>query len=153
MLAPNPNTGDNASIAIVQARYMSFNDDAYPNNEFVKLVLDPRFASSMSIDLGGYKIRNDAGDEWTFPTGTRVTSAQPVLVYTGDGTDVGGRVFWKRTSGAWRNDGDCARLVTPSGRVMYRLSWGDSTCSSTTASAMVATRGEACAVGPELAGK
>jgi murein DD-endopeptidase MepM/ murein hydrolase activator NlpD len=125
-LPPNPFAGNRAPVAITRFRWMGWRDDQHPNNEVVELTLDGRFAPSGEVDLGGYALRNDRGDAFTFPAGFSIREGAPVRVYTGAGTATATTLYWDRDAGVWSNGGDCARLVWPDGQVDYLL--GPGTC-------------------------
>lgn len=91
-------------------------DDAHnPNNEFVGITLDPRFAATSSCDLSGFTLRNNRGDVFSFPAGFRIQVGQPVLVYTGPGVSTDTVLFWGLGAGVWDNARECARLVYAGG--------------------------------------
>ena len=95
-----------------------------PNNEFVMLELDPRFASEGVHDLTGFRIRNLAGDSFQFPDGYVIRQDQAVKIFTGSGTNTETELYWDLSHGVWNNMGDCAQLSGPDGRRMYHLYYG-----------------------------
>ncbi|BBL83271.1 hypothetical protein TthAA37_21560 (plasmid) [Thermus thermophilus] len=120
-LPPNPQPTDRALVAITRVRYMGVNDALNPNNEFVEITVDPRFASG-PVSLEGFLLRNKLGETFAFPNLTLEPGAS-LRVYTGQGNPTREALFWNRTQPAWDNWGDCAQLVYPSGgryRVGYR---------------------------------
>ena len=122
ILPPNPFARNSAPVAITHLRWMGWKDDEHPNNEFVELTLDARFAPSGEHDLSGYSLRNDRGESYTFSAGFRIRQDAPVRVYSGRGQDTPTTRYWGRDRGMWDNlTGDCARLVQPNGEVLYRL--------------------------------
>src|SRR5262249_10221197 len=127
MSLPPNGGGSSAALAITKVVYEGVRDDVNPNNEFVEITLDARFAQSAS--LSGYSLRGDAsGLNFAFPSGITLTAAQPVLrVYTGSGTNDATTVYLGRAAGIWSNtlQNDCARLVSPNGG-QYRISLGGS---------------------------
>jgi murein DD-endopeptidase MepM/ murein hydrolase activator NlpD len=120
-LDPNPNPTDNAPVAITRLRWMGYADSQNPNNEFAELTLDPRFAPSGSFDLTGFTLSNNAGESFTFPDGFVIHQDAPVRVYARSGTNTDTELYWGRSAPAWDPMGDCAHLVRPNGRTMYRL--------------------------------
>ena len=107
---------------------MGLGDDSEPNNEFVTIVLDTRFSNGNTLDISGFKLKNDAGETFTFPAGFSIAAAQNVRVHTGPGSNSRSDLYWNRTSGVWKNSGDCAYLMRASGSVLYRVYWGNSRC-------------------------
>jgi murein DD-endopeptidase MepM/ murein hydrolase activator NlpD len=103
---------DRAPVGIAVIRYMGADDGRAPNNEYIELVSDERFAGRVH-PLAGYRLRNNAGATFTFPANATITAGQNVRVYSGVGTNTATAFFWGRTEPAWGNRGDCVRLVDP----------------------------------------
>ena len=109
----NPTAADRSPVGIAVIRYMGADDGRTPNNEYVELVSDERYAGSVH-PLAGYRLRNNAGETFTFPASATIAAGQNVRVYSGTGTNTATMFFWGRTVPAWGNMGDCVRLVDPS---------------------------------------
>ena len=90
-------------------------DNVHPNNEFVEIKIDPTQYTAATYDLTGHSIKNNAGDRYTFPSGTTLRAGAPIRVYSGTGTNTATTLFWGRTTGAYANSGDCAELFFPNG--------------------------------------
>lgn len=112
-LPPNPKSTDRAPVAITRVRYMGVSDATNPNNEFVEITVDPRFASA-PVSLEGFLLKNRLGEAFAFPDISLEPGAS-IRVYSGQGSPTGETLFWGRTQPAWDNWGDCAQLVYPSG--------------------------------------
>lgn len=99
-------------LGIVRVRWMGVRDSTTPSNEFVDVALrEPGTA----VDLGGWRLRTQSGLTWTFPQGTVVSSAQPVLrVYSGAAVETGS-LGMGMTRGVIDNMGDCVVLLPPTG--------------------------------------
>ncbi len=106
--------GEQWPIGIARIRFMGENDAATPNNEFVEIVSDARYAGS-SHDMSGYRLRNNAGEEFTFPAGFRIEAGRNVRVFSAAGVDTPTELYWRRAAPAWGNRGDCVRVVYPGG--------------------------------------
>jgi hypothetical protein len=109
----NPTATDRAPVGIAVVRYMGADDGRTPNNEYIELVSDERYAGKVH-PLAGYRLRNNAGETFTFPANATITAGQNVRVYSGMGTNTATTFFWGRTVPAWGNMGDCVRLIYPS---------------------------------------
>jgi len=107
-------------------RYMGLGDDSQPNNDFVTIALDTRYSNGSTLDLSSFKLGNDAGNIFTFPAGFSITAAQNVRIHTGAGTNSTADLYWNSTNDMWKNAGDCAYLMRPSGVVVYRVYWRNS---------------------------
>ena len=107
------------SIGITAVRYMGPRDADNPNNEFVQI------EASAPTDLTGYRLRNIAGDTYTFPPGFVLQGI--VRVYSGPGRNTSATLYWGRTAGVWNNEQDCAVLFDARGRRVWRLFWGTNT--------------------------
>jgi hypothetical protein len=127
-LAPNcgnPPCGS-GPVAVTRWRFTGGHDDLNPNDEFIELTLDPRFAPSNTFDLGGFSLRNNRGDTFAFPTGSAVQDGRPIRIYTGSGVSTATILFWGLGHGAWDDSADCIRLVRPNGSLAYRVAYGRS---------------------------
>ena len=62
---------------------MGVNDALNPNNEFVEITVDPRFASA-PVALRGFLLQNKLGETFAFPDLTLEPGAS-LRVYTGQG--------------------------------------------------------------------
>lgn len=112
-LPPNPRETDRAPLAITRVRYMGVRDSANPNNEFVEITADPRYASA-PLSLGGFSLRNKVGESFSFPS-LYLNPGETLRVYSGSGTGGERVLYWGRSAPAWDNWGDCVQLVYPSG--------------------------------------
>lgn len=117
---PNPGPSQNP-VAITALRWMGWRDTQNPNNEFVELMLDERFAPEPTFDLSGFTLKNNAGDAFHFPDGFHISQGHPIRVYAGPGEDIATELYWGLSGRAWDAMGDCAHLVRPNGNLMYRL--------------------------------
>jgi hypothetical protein len=84
-----------------------------PNNEFVELTLDPRYAPSGTYDLSRYTLRNNQGDTLTLPDCFRIHQGTTVRVYGGAGENTATELYWGRSTGVFNPMGDCVRLQRP----------------------------------------
>ena len=100
---------------------MGVNDALNPNNEFVEITVDPRFASA-PVALRGFLLQNKLGETFAFPDLTLEPGAS-LRVYTGQGSPARGAAWRILAPPGWDGWGECAQLVHPSGgryRVGYR---------------------------------
>jgi murein DD-endopeptidase MepM/ murein hydrolase activator NlpD len=118
---PNPGPNERAPVAITALRWMGPDDAAAPNNEFVELAVDARFADAGAVDLTGWTLLNERGDRYDFPDGFVLRAGHRVRVYTGPGVDGPEALYWGRGAGAWSTQGDKARLLSADGAVVYQL--------------------------------
>jgi Peptidase family M23/Lamin Tail Domain len=125
-LPPNP-SGSTAPVTLTAWRWLGGDDAHNPNNEFVEITLDARFAGTSTRDLTGFTLWNNRGDVFSFPSGFHIQAGKPVLVYTGPGASTDAVLFWGRGAGVWDNLRECARLVYPSGGA-YRLGNASGAC-------------------------
>ena len=140
-LAPNPNDGNNASVAITKMQWSGILDSANPNNEYLELTLDTRFSGGNSANLSGYKLRNVAGDVYVFPTGTTIRAGTPLRLYSGAGVNTDSTLYWNLDKEAWSNKGDCARLTTSTNSPMYFLFYGLDSCPAASSNAQAGGAG------------
>lgn len=124
----NPSQNDNAMVGITALRWLGWRDVDHPENEYVEVAADPRFAPAGGVSLGGWHLQNNAGDAYEFPADFRLASGGSVRVYSGAGSDDAESLYWGRASGVWDNRGDCAHLARPDGRNLYRFRYGNVSC-------------------------
>ena len=110
-----------APVAITYVRWLAANDDQNPNNEFVELTLDSRYASAGTYDLSRYALRNNRGDTFTFPDGFRMQQGLVARIYVGSGQNSSTELYWGRVSGVFDPMGDCIRLQRFDGATTYRI--------------------------------
>ncbi|MBM2812768.1 MAG: metalloendopeptidase-like rane protein [Chloroflexi bacterium] len=116
---PNLGPNDTAAVPITALRWLGWRDAENPNNQFVELALDTRFAGESSFDLSGFTLKNIAGDSFRFPDGFRIVQDRPVRVYGGPGQNTETALYWGRSGRVWNAMGDCAQLLYPDGQRMY----------------------------------
>ena len=105
-----------APAFLTSVAFEGVHDDTQPNNEYVDLTLDSRFAASAPLD--GYSLRfAKAGISFAIPTGITLTAQNPTLrVYVGSGTNAGYLIYMGRPSGILSNlQDDCVRVAYPGG--------------------------------------
>ena len=113
----NPNPADNLFVGITEVRFQGVRDDQNPNNEYVEITRDNRFAPA-TLDLTGFTIKNKAGDTFTFPAGfTLTTTRTSVKVFTGAGTNSATEVYWGQSSGKWNNAAECVRFFNAAAHI------------------------------------
>jgi murein DD-endopeptidase MepM/ murein hydrolase activator NlpD len=118
----NPDPGDNLFVAMTRVRFQGVRDELNPNNEYVEITRDNRFAPA-TLDLSGFTIRNKAGDIFTFPAGFTLTTARTVVkVFTGSGTNTLTELYWGQPSGRWNNSSECVRFFNAAGVIRNQAS-------------------------------
>lgn len=75
--------------------------------------------------LAGWKVKDDTGFTFVFPSGYKLGAGKTVTVHTGKGRNTAAHLYWKQGYYVWNNTGDKARLITPGGAAVDRCSWGD----------------------------
>jgi hypothetical protein len=114
----------NLFVQITRVRYQGVRDAANPNNEYVEITRDNRFAPA-TLDLSGFTLRNKAGDTFTFPAGfTLTTDRTSVRVFTGTGTNTATELFWGQASGKWNNLVECVRFLNAANVLRNQAGWG-----------------------------
>ena len=132
-LAPNPN-GGTAAVTITTFRHMGWKDDDHPNNEFVEITLDSRFAPSGTQNLTGFSLRNNKGDVFNFPINFILHDGSPVKIFSGSGVNTSTELYWGQSHGMWNDMGDCARRVNATGGIYFVGPTAPGTCGVTPSS-------------------
>lgn len=110
--------GCSAPVAITKVRWMGPNDRKNPNNEFVELFVDRRFAGR-SYDLSGFRLKNNRGSVFTISKSLTLSSGKRFKIYSGSGAATKNRAYLKNKKGIWSDDGDCVHLFDSKGRLIY----------------------------------
>lgn len=125
----------NNSTATVRMWALPMN--AARQTRIVEIVFDPpgadwrgehviiRNDTSNDVQLGGWKLSDVAGHDYSIPTGTTVAPGYEVRIWTGPGTDTGTDLYIGRRAAIWNNNGDTATLRDASGAVIATHSYGN----------------------------
>lgn len=92
-----------APAFLTRVAFEGVHDEVNPNNEYVDLTLDARYATSARLD--GYVVRFVKSDvSYHVPSGITLTAQNPTLrIYVGPGTDSGMTAYIGRPSGIVSN--------------------------------------------------
>ena len=71
-----------------------------------------------TLDLSGWTVSDDADHSYRFPDGTTIAPGERLTLYTGEGTDGGGNLYWGADAAVWNNGGDTIRVHDASGRLV-----------------------------------
>jgi murein DD-endopeptidase MepM/ murein hydrolase activator NlpD len=120
----NPDAGDTQFVGITQIRFQGVDDAHEPNNEYVEISRDNRFAPP-ALDLSGFTLKNKAGDVFTFPAAFTLTAARTsVRVFTGTGQNAESELYWGQSGPRLDNRADCVQLFNAAGLLRTRTGWG-----------------------------
>lgn len=89
--------------------------------EWIDLALDP--ASPGPVSLAGWSLRNGAGEAFALPSAV-LSPGDQLRVWSRHDGPTPGNVSLARASQVWRDAGDCASLIDPTGRVTASLLFG-----------------------------
>jgi len=109
-----------APAFLTRVAFEGVRDDLNPNNEYLDLTLDPRYALSASLD--GYTLRfAKSGERYRVPAGIVLTAQHPSLrIYVGSGSADETTAYIGRPSGILSNlRDDCVWVDYPDGRSAY----------------------------------
>lgn len=90
------------------------------DDEFVTF----RNAGDEALNLSGWVVENDDGQQFVFPDGFTLDSGQSVTVHSGRGSDTETDVHWGATSQVWNEAGDTILVRTADGREVLREPFG-----------------------------
>lgn len=109
-------------LSAVQA--MGVRDSQNPNNEYVEVSRDPRFAPA-TLSIAGAQVRTKAGVVFTFPAGATLSAATPTIrVYSGAGTNTATTYYMGRTTEAYNNLHECVEVLNSAAQLRGRVGWG-----------------------------
>ncbi|WP_276301891.1 lamin tail domain-containing protein [Halorussus lipolyticus] len=93
-------------------------DGSTLNDEYV----DIRNDGSSSLDMTGWLLEDEAGNDYQFPDGFSLGAGETVRVHSGSGTDSSTDLYWGG-SYIWNNDSDTAYLYDSSGATAVTKSY------------------------------
>lgn len=93
--------------------------NAHLNKEWISIIN----ASSSSVQLKGWTIRDKANHVFTFGT-TTIKPNTRLLLLTGKGSPVPNHRYYNSGNYIWNNDGDTAYLRNPAGATVDTCTWG-----------------------------
>ncbi|MBD2831586.1 MULTISPECIES: lamin tail domain-containing protein [Streptomyces] len=121
--APASAASHQGGLHLGKIQYDSPGKDTRTNTSLNAEYVDIHNNGKAKLQLKGYKLKDDTGYTYTFPSFT-VAAGKTVRVHTGKGKNSGTHVYWNRGSYVWNNTGDKARLIKPSGTLRDSCSWG-----------------------------
>jgi competence protein ComEC len=72
-------------------------------------------AGEEPLALGGWTVEDDAGKQYTFPTGFTLEPGATVTLQTGSGEDTSTELYWNAGNPVWNNSGDTVIVRTDDG--------------------------------------
>lgn len=84
------------------------------NHEYVSLRND----GDEPYDFGGATVSDGHGNAYTVPSGTVLDPGETVTLYTGDGTDRAGELYWNADGGVWDRTTDRVVVRDANGNVL-----------------------------------
>ncbi len=113
------------AVKFVGVQYDSPGDDIGTNYSVNKEWFRVKNTTKKAKLLAGWKVKDNTGYTFVFPSGYKLGAGKTVTVHTGKGSNTGANLYWKQGYYVWNNTGDKARLITPGGAVVDTCSWGD----------------------------
>ena len=113
------------AVKFVSVQYDSPGDDTGSNYSVNKEWFRVKNTTGKAKLLAGWKVKDNTGYTFVFPSGYKLGAGRTVTVHTGKGSNTAAHLYWKQGYYVWNNTGDKARLITPGGAVADSCSWGD----------------------------
>jgi hypothetical protein len=108
------------SVAIVDHQFDTPGDDhEHLDEEYVTF----ENVGENEVELTGWRIADDAGNEYVFPEGFTLKSQATVTVYTGSGEDTDDALYWGAEQAIWDNTGDSVFLYDDDGELVAKESY------------------------------
>jgi micrococcal nuclease len=95
------------------------NDNENLNDEYVVFRND----GQKQLDLTGWRVQDEAGHTYRFPTGFTLDPGDEVTLYTGVGENSATALYWGRERAVWNNGGDTAFVYDDSGGLVTEESY------------------------------
>jgi murein DD-endopeptidase MepM/ murein hydrolase activator NlpD len=116
--------GGTAFFGLSTLQAMGVRDATTPNNEFLEVSRDARFAPA-TLSIAGSMIRTRAGIVFTFPAGATLSEAVPTIrVYSGAGINTASVFYMGRGTEAYDNLRECVEVLNSGGQGRGRIGWG-----------------------------
>ena len=112
-------------MRFVGVQYDSPGDDTGTNYSVNREWFRVKNTGAKAKLLAGWKVKDNTGYTFVFPSGYKLGAGKTVTVHTGKGSNTQSNLYWKQGYCVWNNTGDKARLITPGGTVVDTCSWGD----------------------------
>ncbi|WP_435361922.1 lamin tail domain-containing protein [Haloarchaeobius sp. DFWS5] len=77
------------------------------------------------LDLSGWTVENEAGDEYQFPDGTELAAGAHLTLHSGWGTDTAAEHYWCSDDPVWGNLGDTIFVRDAAGVLRLRESFDE----------------------------
>lgn len=100
---PSDDGTPTASLAVVQTHADAAGDE-YDNliDEYIVL----KNTGSHAVDLSGWRVTDEAGHEYTVPSGIILGAGETITLHTGTGTDTDEHLYCNSDAPIWNNAGD-----------------------------------------------
>ncbi len=95
------------------------NDEENLNDEYIVLLNE----NDESVDLTGWSIQDEHGNQFDFPIGFTLHSYASVTIYTGQGTNGTTALYWYHDTPVWNNDEDTVRLYNEKNVLVETFVW------------------------------
>lgn len=76
------------------------------------------------LDLSGWSLADEADHVYSFPSVT-LGADETVTVYTGSGSDSGGKFYWGESQAVWNNGGDTIIVTSDDDEIVIQRSYSD----------------------------
>ena len=111
-------------IKMTKIRYDSAGADTGTNTSLNDEWIRLKNNCASSKNLASFKIRDTAGNMYTFGSFTLAVDAR-VKVHSGKGTNTAGNRYWGRTAYVWGNRRDTAKLYDAAGYLVQTCTYDD----------------------------
>jgi competence protein ComEC len=110
-------TTESGSLSVVDVHEDAAGDDNENlNDEYVVFENE----GSEPLALGGWTVTDEAGHEYTFPSGFELAAGDRVTLHTGTGTDDETDLYWGLERAVWNNAGDTVTVRDDDGAIVTR---------------------------------
>ncbi|NJE46503.1 hypothetical protein E3E35_03545 [Thermococcus sp. GR7] len=116
----NQSCNGTSKIVIYYVHYDAMGwDHSNLNDEYVVIAN----LGCLDENLGEWRLMDEKGHTYIFPSGFILKAGKTVTVHTGSGTDTDTDLYWGEKRAVWNNDGDTAYLYDASGNLVDSCSW------------------------------
>lgn len=110
-------------IELYRIAYNPRGKDTRTNAKLNEEMIVLRNIGSKGRSIGGWTVRDLAGNRYTVPAGFFLKRGGYVRIHTGKGRNDNNDLYWRRTRYVWNNAGDRATLRKASGKIKDRCAY------------------------------
>jgi len=115
----NDNVNGNSIIVSYIHADAAGNDNRNLNDEYIVI----KNVGGSPVSLSGWKVKDDGGHTYMFPSGFVLQPGMEVTLYTGSGVNTDTDLYWGSSRAIWNNNGDTIYIIDSTGNMILTKSY------------------------------